>query len=164
MERERNEFINELYEKEHARLHRIAQRLTANEQDALDLVQNTFMLALFSYQDILTYRSPGAWLIKTMYNISNNERRLLRRKLEVPLELALGLSAEEPISSLDEIFPKKLREKDRAILRLRYEMQLSHREIGNCIGASEGACRTYVSRALERCRKFLMEELENPED
>lgn len=51
--------------------------------------------------------------------------------------------------------PKQLSKEDREILILRFEQRLSYAEIGDRLGISEGACRSRLHRALQRCKRFL---------
>ena len=41
------------------------------------------------------------------------------------------------------------------VQNLRFEQRLSYAEIGDRLGISEGACRSRLHRALQRCKRFL---------
>ena len=53
--------------------------------------------------------------------------------------------------------PAQLSEEDKQLLIWRFEKQLSYREISGRLGISEAGCRSRVSRAVARCRKYFEE-------
>lgn len=66
-----------------------------------------------------------------------------------------SLSVNDPEMPLELALPKQLSKEDREILILRFEQRLSYAEIGDRLGISEGACRSRLHRALQRCKRFL---------
>ena len=89
-------------------------------------------------------------------NLIFNERRRSESHPEVPLESVIeSLSVTAPEMPLELALPKQLSTEDREILILRFEQRLSYAEIGDRLGISEGACRSRLHRALQRCKRFL---------
>ena len=89
-------------------------------------------------------------------NLIFNERRRSESHPEVPLESVIeSLSVNDPEMPLELALPKQLSKEDREILILRFEQRLSYAEIGDRLGISEGACRSRLHRALQRCKRFL---------
>ena len=75
--------LSALFDAHYERLYRLARRLTPNADDALDLVQETFLRAARSRKAVphgLT--SEEAWLVRVLINIRRDQwrRRALRRR------------------------------------------------------------------------------------
>lgn len=149
--------VESLYHKEYNRLFCYAYRNTLNHELSLDLVQETFLLAVFQQEKLLKHPNPAAWLMLTLGNLIANERRKLSNK-DLPLEDAARLPFQTGGDTLEEILPLQLRPEEREILILRFEQQLSYLDMANLLGVSEGVCRKRVSRAVSRCRYFLMDD------
>lgn len=149
----RDSFITALFVKERPRLIKLAYRLTGNEQVADDMVQETFYLALLRYDVLAAHPRPGGWLTVTLYNLILNERRRLNHS-ECSLDELGPQPAAEQSPPLEESLPRQLSPADRQLLIWRFEEQLNHREIADRLGISEGACRTRVCRAVDKCRQF----------
>lgn len=92
----------------------------------------------------------------TLYNLIKNGQRLQSRR-EIPLEEAAGLPDRERESTLGELLPMRLHDREREILIWRFEQQMSYREMSVRLGVSETVCRIRVSQAVSKCRKLLQE-------
>ena len=154
MVRQREDAIRSLYEREYDALCRAAYRTLGDWETAQDLVQDTFLLALL--KDALPgHPRPGAWLALTLQNLIRNERRRLVSHGELPLDDAGTLSAPEEEHGLRDILPSHLTETERELLTLRFEQQLSYRELGERLGITEAACRVKLFRTVEKCGKLM---------
>lgn len=153
----RNEQLQMLYGALHDKMLKVAYRMVGNIESAEDLVQDTFLLALFRQEDLLRHPLPEGWLMRTLHNLALNERRYLARHPSVPLDTLLHIPEEPQAASLDEMLPKELSEQDRKILIWRFEENLDYNEIADCLGISPVSCRSRVSRAVSRCRRYLGE-------
>ncbi len=151
----RDNAIDALYGREYDALCRAAYRMLGDWDAAQDLVQDTFLLALLKQDELPGHPAPGAWLMETLRNLIRNERRKLVSHGELPLENAGQLPAPEAGAALDDILPSALSEDERLLLTLRFEQQLSYREIGAQLGISDCASRVRRYRAVEKCRKLL---------
>ena len=147
----------ELFLREYTNLIRLAYRLTGSREQAEDLVQSAFLLALARQEELLAHPSPGGWLAVTLRNLVLNERRRRKREQdwlareETP---PCPGGREDPIK-LEELLPVQLSREERQILIWRYELQLDYPAIGERLGISQAAARMRVSRALARCRELL---------
>lgn len=151
----REDAIETLYEREYDTLCRAAHRTLGDWDAAQDLVQDTFLLALLRQDTLAAHPAPGAWLTQTLRNLIQNERRKLVSHSALPLDEIDLLPAAEPENGLRDILPSGLSEQERELLALRFELQLSYRELGERLGISEGACRVKLFRTVEKCRKLL---------
>ena len=149
--------FSELFLREYTNLIRLAYRLTGSREQAEDLVQSAFLLALARQEELLAHPSPGGWLAVTLRNLVLNERRRRKREQdwlareETP---PCPGGREDPVR-LEELLPVQLSREERQILIWRYELQLDYPAIGERLGISQAAARMRVSRALARCRELL---------
>lgn len=153
--------------REHGRaLGRLCMALTGSQAEAEDLVQETLLAA---HDALPTFRAEGslrAWLAaiarrKCARHLERRARREARLRLvhdserQPPTDelLAARRRAERARRALEEVRPS-----EREALLLRYEHDLSFRDVGVAIGIDEAAARKRVSRALGRLRELLGEE------
>lgn len=153
--------------REHGRaLGRLCMALTGSQAEAEDLVQETLLAA---HDALPTFRGEGAlraWLAaiarrKCARHLERRARREARLRLvhdserQPPTDelLAARRRAERARRALEEVRPS-----EREALLLRYEHDLSFRDVGVAIGIDEAAARKRVSRALGRLRELLGEE------
>ncbi len=68
--------LGELFDVHHDRLYRLARRLAPTKDDALDLVQETFLKAARSRQSIPAgYPQEEAWLVRVLINVRRDQWR-----------------------------------------------------------------------------------------
>src|SRR6266850_379175 len=68
--------LSALFDAHHERLYRLARRLAPNADDALDLVQETFLKAARSPTSVpLGLTSEEAWLVRVLINIRRDQWR-----------------------------------------------------------------------------------------
>lgn len=148
-------FIPSLYEEQCEKMLKFAYRMIGSIETAQDLVHEAFLLALFNQDKLANHPNPEGWLMKTLRNLTLNERRRIKNHATVPLELVDNYIGKELGTSLDLLLPKQLSKEEREILVWRFEQQMGYREIANRLGISEVGCRSKVSRAIAHCRKYL---------
>ena len=154
---------------EHSRkMFRLAYRMTGNEQDAEDVVQESFLRA---YRNMGRYDSRaqlGSWLhrIAANYAIDLLRRRKRWRKADLDdLELHDPLRADAP-GPEQSAFGSELGERvlqalacltprERVAFVLRHHEGYSIREIGRVLGTRENATKNHIFRAVRKLRKQL---------
>ena len=138
------------------RLYGLAGLLLSDRTRAEDAVQEALLKA---WRDLPTLRDPdrfGAWLRRLVVNASYDEgRRLGRRRREVELapqhdravadELGGLLDREE----LSQAF-RRLKEEERAVVALRYYLDLSTADAAATLGIREVTYRSKLHRAVRR--------------
>ena len=144
-----------LYEELHDKMLRVAYRMTGSMDTAEDLVQETFLFALFRQDELLRHPLPEGWLMRTLQNLVLNERRKAAARAEVPLDSLLNLADESAAAPLEEALPRQLSQQDREILIWRFEQDLDYSQIADRLGISETGCRSRVFRAIRRCRDWM---------
>jgi RNA polymerase sigma-70 factor (ECF subfamily) len=160
--------IVELYS---ARLYRLAYRMTANRQDAEDLVQETFLRAYRSRARFQARAGVGTWLHRICTNAALDLLRRHRARPQTalsadgesdPAELLPGaqpsperllLSAEASRrigTALNHLTPV-----ERAAFVLRHYEQLSIEEIGAALGLRTSATKNTIFRGVRKLRQQL---------
>lgn len=153
--REKNKHLQMLYESLHDKMIKVAYRMIGNIETAEDLVQSTFLLALFHQNELLQHPSPEGWLMRVLQNLALNERRRLKRHQDISLDTLINVAGVSPATSIREILPKKLPEHEKEILIWRFEENLDYDEMASRLGISPSGCRSKVCRAISHCRKLL---------
>lgn len=132
---------------------RLARRVLGNREEAEDVVQETLVL-LWERREGLRVENPGAYTARAVW--LNSLKRRARRKQHLPLEMAGPAGTEEP----EEVFlppvdprvleraVEKLPEAQKAVLRMKFYMGLSFKEIGEALEIS-------LNTAGSRCRYAL---------
>ena len=128
---------------------------------AEELVEDAFVLLLRKQEEVVDHPNPAGWLWKTLQHLILTEVRMARNRMEVPLEQDFDLAApQREQEALADSLPEGLTPREREILLLYYEEELSHEEIAGKLGISELNSRTRLFRARGRCRE-LMEKAKN---
>lgn len=143
-------------------IYNLAYRMTANQEDADDLTQETFIRA---YQYLWRYdprRKFFTWLYTLALNlIKNHLRKSKKEKLSAKLgasSLAGGNpSPEEEMMKEQEISSYLLQLNDdlRALLIMKYQQELSLEEIAAITGKSLSAVKMSIYRGLERLKELM---------
>ena len=148
-------FLADLYRQEYPVLYRVAYRLTGSRDDAQDMIQKTFLLAISQQEELERHPNPGGWLVVTLNNLVKNERRRMSHQAEIPLEDVSQFPAQEPDLPFRESLPNGLSAEEQQLLSWKFELELDHREMARRLGISPVACRTRLSRLLSKCRKLM---------
>jgi RNA polymerase sigma-70 factor, ECF subfamily len=150
------------------RVYRLACRLTGNEADAMDALQDTFLQV---YRGLASFRGEsrfGTWLYRIATNAALIQRRVRTRQPAESLEAflprfdAAGVHLNTPAElqtagAVDEIVDRRLlAEKARAaIARLRDLEEMSTADVAAVLGIEPAAVRQRVHRARLMLRGYL---------
>jgi RNA polymerase sigma factor (sigma-70 family) len=132
-------------------------RRLAGPERAEDCFQETMLAALRAYGEL---RDPGAvrsWLFSIAVRKAIDGYREGVRAPQPAPDLETLAAAEEPAYRDEALWARvrRLPEKQRQALSLRYLADLSHKEIAEIMGISDAAARRNVFEALARLRKDL---------
>jgi RNA polymerase sigma factor (sigma-70 family) len=92
------ERLSALFDAHHERLYRLARRLAPNADDALDLVQETFLKAARSPTAVpLGLTSEEAWLVRVLINIRRDQwrRTAVRKRHDSELSRSSGVDKDQ---------------------------------------------------------------------
>ena len=150
-----------LFDAHNQRLYRLARRLTANADDALDLVQDTFLRAAGAAFIPDGATAEEAWLVRVLVNLRRDEWRKAanRRHLEPKADL-LALPVSDPEAqavarttvwqALDALHPRR-----RAVLVLHELEGMTAAAIAALLGIRTVTVRWHLSRGRRELARTL---------
>jgi len=164
------EAFDELVRRTHVDTYTLALRLTANEEDASDVVQEAYLRA---WKGIRRFRGDArftTWMYRITANTAYTAVQKRRRRRTEPLD-----TVDEPIESMIENLPEQAAEsaalleelaaavaelppKLRSIVVLKDVYGLSHEAIAEELGISVTAAKVRLHRARKKLRDLLFEE------
>jgi RNA polymerase sigma-70 factor, ECF subfamily len=160
--------IQELVEATSQRLIRSAYLLCGDENDAQDMVQDTFVEAFRSVHRFQGRASIYTWLHSILLNLTRHYRRkckklvydndLADREISCAEESPSGLDAARASTELAEAL-RRLSEAHREVLVLRYYERLKINEIAEGLGVSEGTVKSRLHYAIQEMQKILPAEM-----
>src|SRR5512141_1666575 len=155
---------------EHQRyIYNLALRVLRNEEEALDIAQETFLRAWTALPNFRGQSQFRTWLYRIVTNLCYNRLPNLRRSLsdlgddvisEIPeTDLtfdnpARGFESRELRSHLHHAI-ENLDENYRLLISLRYQNELSYEEIAGMLNLPLGTVKTGLFRAKEQLRRAL---------
>lgn len=135
-----------------------------NKQDAEDIVQESF-IKLLEYRFDIQQGKEASWLFKVALNDFRNrcKKQLIHGELILDeMAFVKGLQEEEPEQQL--LFKEKsneimrclsmMKEKHRDLLILKYEMNLSYRQIAQLLDTKEEQVKIYLYRSRNIFKKL----------
>ena len=153
---EQNLWFTELYRGHAARLFKQAFYVLRDRQLAEDLVEETFLILLYKQPTLVEHPNIGGWLSQTLKHLIMDEVKSARHRLEMPLACDASAATEDTCQEpLENLLPKELSDKEREILVLLYEKQLSYEEIAQRLGISVLNCRTRAFRAKAHYKELI---------
>lgn len=143
-------------------VHGVARRVTANEDLAKDVAQDTFMRLAQRAALIPENVSLSAWLHRVTRHLAIDlvraEDRRKKRELANPSHAAMSNTPSPDWSALAPLVDSlvdRLPAADREVLLLRYYRAEPHAAVARQLGVSEAVVRKRASRALEKLRGLL---------
>lgn len=141
---------------------RLGYRLTGNEQDAEDVVQETFLRAFRQLERYDGRASFHTWIYRIASNYSLDLLRA-RRRAEVPEPESLvsdEMAADRMVLSAEigerlRLAMNELSAQERSAFVLRHYEGLSIEEIGRILGIAESATKNSIFRAVQKMRRWL---------
>jgi RNA polymerase sigma-70 factor (ECF subfamily) len=158
-----------LVERHSRALFRLAFRMTRNEHDAEDVVQETFVKAFRRLDQFESRANFGTWLHRVAANCAYDLLRSRGRRSEDSLELEAGEATSLPavdasperLALASEVGSRigsamaRLSPIERAAFVLRHHQGMSIREIGAALGLEESATKHSIFRAVRKMRVAL---------
>jgi RNA polymerase sigma-70 factor (ECF subfamily) len=148
----------QLVDDHYVEVYRLALRLLANPDAAMDLTQEVFYRAVRALPRFRGESSPRTWL----YRITLNEAR--RRRARLPtLDLNAAISLPDPTTQTDaaaldaarlHTLIRALPDREREAIVLHHLHGLPVREVATLLGAGENTTKTWLRRGRERLRKL----------
>lgn len=148
-----------LYRTHHDRMMRMALRFFPKDQKAAeDAVHESFLKIIENFSKIseISWEELGSYVVTIVKNVSLNMLKKQKR-LVLTDDWAAFEGAEEPSDGFGRLVAliRAMPETYRAVLEMRFVLEMEYREIAKVLGISESAVANRVSRG----RKLLMEKL-----
>jgi len=146
----------------HPKMYRVAWRLTGNEQEAEDLVQDTFLKLWIKRDTLLINGSVEAYCITTLKNLYFDQRRksnprttdIAEEQVHHAYDGSLDGTLEAKADSAIVIgLIDKLPERQRQIITLKDVEEMDYEEIVKQTGLTSANVRVLLSRARKQIRQ-----------
>lgn len=146
----------------HRMLYRVAFGLTGNQQDAEDLLQDTFMRMWQKREQLTSEHVNEAYLIIMMRNLNLDRSRVKTLDTSIPLDsISLPSDQNRPDDKAErrnEAFLMKeliehLPQKEKDIIRMYLLEELSYEEMEACTGMKQGNLRQIVLRTRNKLKE-----------
>lgn len=147
-----------LLNQEKEKLYRIAYSYVRNDADALDVFQQTVLLAIESVHQLREPKYFTTWLMKICINVSLSVLQKQKNVILIDEFKFNTLSTEiatsdEKLDLLDAIYG--LDEKYKTVLLLKYYEDLTFEQIAEVLGEPIGTVKSNGKRALSKIKKTL---------
>ena len=147
-----------LLKQEKEKLYRTAYSYVRNEEDALDVFQQTVLLAIESIHQLREPKYFTTWLMKICINVSLGVLQKQKKVILIDELKFQSLSTEiatsdEKMDLLDAIY--RLDEKYKTVLLLKYYEDLTFEQIAEVLGEPLGTVKSNGKRALAKIKKTL---------
>ena len=141
----------------------VSRRALRSDEDAHDVVQQTFVQLHAARFDFRRDARLRPWLMTITMNLIRQHFRKRSRKRELPLlEFAPELAVNPPLPGYREAQQRRLRtalqglpEAQRQVVELHWLQERSFAEVAKIVGASEGAVRVRAHRAYKKLKDIL---------
>jgi RNA polymerase sigma-70 factor (ECF subfamily) len=156
------EAFGDLYERYVGRIYSYIYHRTGNAADAEDLAERVFLQAL-THLPNYTYRGLpfSVWLFRIAHNLVANWYRDRGRARTVSLDGVMAMAHDvDRMEQVEEAtvvrrVVARLAPDRQQLLLLKFGQELSHAEIGQIMGRSEGAVKALLHRTLKAMKEEL---------
>ena len=150
--------LQQIFERQHRRVYRIAMMMLQNTSDAEDAVQNVFLKFVEKGQEFNDEEHENAWFITVTKNYCKDQLKSTWHKQVDFCEIPETASPQEEAD--DSLLPyiMKLKEKYREVIYLYYYEEYSVKEMARILGRGESTLQTQLSAARGKLKKMLEKE------
>ena len=156
--------FQELIEEEKVNLYKIAYVYMKNEEDALEVFQETVYKALISIKNLTHDRYFSTWLTRILINTAFDQ--LKKQKRIIPMEREVleskidpYLPGEKDFDLLEEVM--SLEDKYKTVLILRFYRDYTVKQIAEFLDCPEGTVKTNIHRGVKLLREKVKEDCIN---
>lgn len=156
--------FQELIEKEKVKLYKMAYVYMKNEEDALDVFQETVYKALISIKNLKDERYFSTWLTRILINTAFDQLKKQKRMIPMEKEVLESkmnpyLPGEKDFDLLEDVM--NLEDKYKTVLILRFYRDYTVKQIAQFLDCPEGTVKTNIHRAVKLLRETLKEDCVN---
>jgi RNA polymerase sigma-70 factor, ECF subfamily len=144
-------------------LYRTAFAYAKNEQDAIDILQETVYKAYISIEKLKEPKYFKTWITRILINNAISFINTKKKTVYITEDLSNNTSYYEE-DGIDEkldmlISVDKLEDKYKNVIVLKYFQDLTITEIAEVLSCPVGTVKTYLNKALSKLRLFMNEEI-----
>ena len=146
----------QLIECDKEKLYKMAYLYVKNENDALDIVQETITKAYINMRTVKEEQYFSTWLTKILINtaldVFRKNSKIILLKEELVERKSPNMRIEEKLDLLEAI--EQLEEKYKTVIILRYYRDLPVQQIADYLNCPEGTVKSNLHRAIQKLRQF----------
>jgi len=146
----------QLIECDKEKLYKMAYLYVKDENDALDIVQETITKAYVNMRTVKEERYFSTWLTKILINtaldVLRKNSKIILLKEEMAEKQSPNMRIEEKMDLLQAI--EQLEEKYKTVIILRYYRDLPVQQIADYLNCPEGTVKSNLHRAIQKLKQF----------
>ena len=164
IETQKNLYFEQLYDRYSDKVYRKCLSFVKDDAKAEDFTHDVFLklaLNLSSYKETAKF---STWLYSITYNYCIDQTRISKKYSEVKLDENFDVPDDDDDSEMAELEAQKLNKamkqimpEEKSILMMKYQDDLSIKEISDSLDISESAVKMRLLRAKEKLRKVYLE-------
>ncbi|MQR97598.1 sigma-70 family RNA polymerase sigma factor [Fictibacillus phosphorivorans] len=152
----------QLIDQEKEKLYRMAFMYVKNENDALDIVQDTVYKALISIKNIKDVSLFSTWITRILINTSLDFIKKKKKIVPIDQDFLERFEEDNQPSILEERLDllhaiNDLDEKYKTVVILRYYQDFTVKQIADILEYPEGTVKTTLHRAINKLRSLMKE-------
>jgi RNA polymerase sigma factor (sigma-70 family) len=166
IETQKNIYFEQLYDRYSDKVFRKCVSFVKDEAQAEDFTHDIFMklvLNLGSYKETAKF---STWLFSITYNYCIDQIRIAKKHQEVALDDNFDAADDDDDAAMAEMDAQRLHKamalilpEEKSILMMKYQDDLSIKEISTSLDVSESAVKMRLLRAKEKLRKIYLENM-----
>ncbi len=166
VETQKNIYFEQLYDRYSDKVYRKCMSFVQDTAKAEDFTHDIFMklvLNLSSYKETAKF---STWLFSITYNFCIDQVRIGKRSKETALDENYDVGFDDNDADLEEIEASKLNQaltnltvEEKSILLMKYQDDLTIKEISSTLNISESAVKMRLLRSKDRLKKFYLESI-----
>ncbi len=167
LETQRNEYFERLYERYCDKVYRKCLSFSKNNAQAEDLTHDIFLKLVMKLGSFKEQAKFSTWLYSITYNYCADYARSNNRHREVYVDDGwerMDLSADDGLAELAEMEAQQLKKAlekmpfdEQTMLLMKYQDDISIREIAQVQGLTESAVKMRLKRSRDKLRKYYLE-------
>ncbi|MFN8353516.1 MAG: RNA polymerase sigma factor [Spirosomataceae bacterium] len=164
IETNKDVYFEYLYDRYADKVYRKCLSFVKDPAKAEDFTHDIFLKLVLSLNSYKEHAKFSTWLYSITYNFCVDKVRTAKKVQEVELDDNFDSIDDSDDSDLKEIEAQRLRDTlrevspdERAILLMKYQEDLSIKDIADVLGVTESAVKMRLKRAKEKVRKLYLE-------
>ncbi|MBC7572255.1 MAG: sigma-70 family RNA polymerase sigma factor [Spirosoma sp.] len=167
LETQRNEYFERLYERYCDKVYRKCLSFSKNNAQAEDLTHDIFLKLVMKLGSFKEQAKFSTWLYSITYNYCADYARSTNRYREVYVDDGwerMDLSEDDGLAELAEMEAQQLKKAlekmpfdEQTMLLMKYQDDISIREIAEVHGLTESAIKMRLKRSRDKLRKYYLE-------